>query len=363
MEVEGYVEKIIYHSEESGYTVFTLVHGGREWSLTGVLPEVSEGEYICAQGEVTQHPLYGEQIKVTSFSLTIPSTAAGIQRYLASGAVKGIKASLAERIVKKFGEDTFRIMEEEPERLAEVKGISEKKAREIAVQMSEKRDGRSAMMFLQQYNISWNMAVKIYSKYKDQVYRVIQNNPYQLAEDIDGIGFKTADEIAGQVGILADSEFRIRSGILYTLQQAASYGHTYLPMERLKTEAANLLGVGEDQVEHYFMDLAVDRKITIRDIREEKAVYASQYNYLEGNCAQMLHDLNQSGGTLEREIEKKIRSIERREKMELDEMQRIAVKEAVNNGILIVTGGPGTGKSATRSAVKSTKQLPCAHAM
>ncbi len=351
LEVEGYIEKVIYRSEESGYTVLTLVHGSKEWSLTGIFPEVSEGEYILAQGEVTEHPMYGEQMKVTSFTFAIPSTAAGIQRYLASGAVKGIKASLAERIVKKFGDDTFRIMEEEPERLAEVKGISEKKAMDIAMQMSEKRDGRKAMMFLQEYGITWNMAVKIYAKYGEQVYAVMKNNPYQLADDIDGIGFKIADEIAVRTGIQADSEFRIRSGILYTLQQGAAQGHTYLPLEILKREAANLLEVAIEEIEKYFTDLIMDKKLMIREMEGVQVAYGSQYYYLELNVARMLHDLNVKGSVSEREIERKLRALEHSNDLELDEMQRNAVKEAVNNGLLIVTGGPGTGKTTTINAI------------
>ena len=352
MEVEGYIEKIIYRSEESGYTVLTLVHGGKEWSLTGIFPEVSEGEYISVQGETIEHPMYGEQMKVTGFTFSIPSTAVGIQRYLASGAIKGIKTSLAERIVKKFGDDTFRIMEEEPERLAEIKGISEKKAMDIAMQMSEKRDGRKAMMFLQEYGISWNMAMKIYGKYGDQVYAVMKNNPYQLADDIDGIGFKIADDIASRAGVQANSQFRIRSGILYTLQQAASQGHTYLPLEILQREAGNLLEVSAEEVEKYFADLVIDKKLIIREVESVQVAYGSQYYYLELNCARMLHDLNIKGDVPESEIEKKLRTLEYGNNLELDEMQRIAVKKAVNNGLLIVTGGPGTGKSATSSVVK-----------
>lgn len=351
LEVEGYIEKIIYRSEESGYTVLTLVHDSKEWSLTGVFPELSEGEYILAQGEMMEHPMYGEQIRVSSFTFAIPSTATGIQRYLASGAIKGIKASLAERIVKKFGDDTFRIMEEEPERLAEIKGISEKKAMDIAMQMSEKRDGRKAMMFLQEYGISWNMAVKIYTKYGEQVYAVMKNNPYQLADDIDGIGFKIADEIAFRTGIKADSEFRIRSGILYTLQQAAVQGHTYLPLEILQREAGNLLEVPTEEIEKHFTDLVIDRKLMIREINGVQAAYDSQYYYLELNVARMLHDLNIKGSVPEREIERKLCGLEHSNKLELDEMQRIAVKEAVNNGLLLITGGPGTGKTTTINTI------------
>lgn len=351
MEVEGYIEKVIYRSEESGYTVLTLIHGNKEWSLTGVFPELSEGEYILAQGEMTEHPMYGEQMKVTSFTFAIPSTASGIQRYLASGAIKGIKTSLAERIVKKFGDDTFRIMEEEPERLSEVKGISEKKAMDIAMQISEKRDGRKAMMFLQGFGITWNLAVKIYAKYGEQVYTVMKTNPYQLADDIDGIGFKIADEIAVRSGIQTDSEFRIRSGILYTLQQAASQGHTYLPLGILQRESANLLEISAEGMESYLTDLVIDKKLIIREVEGIQIAYGSQYYYLELNTARMLHDLNVKGNVSEKEIEKKLRSLEKSNNLELDEMQRNAVKEAVNNGLLIVTGGPGTGKTTTINTI------------
>ena len=226
---EGYVERILFHNEENGYTVLVLNNREEEITLTGTFFTVSEGEYIQAEGEMTEHPVYGEQMRVSSYEFTAPSDAASTERYLASGVVKGIGPAMAARIVKTFGDDTFRIMEEEPERLTEVKGISERKALEIAAQISEKRDMRQALLFLQQYGISLNLAAKIYHRYGTELYRMIRENPYRMADEVEGVGFRIADSIAEKAGIRVDSDYRIRSGILYTLQQAIGQGHTCLP--------------------------------------------------------------------------------------------------------------------------------------
>lgn len=356
-EVEGYIEKIIYRSEESGYTVLSLLNGGKESCLVGVLPTVSEGEYVTASGEVIVHPMYGEQIRVAEFAFSVPSDVVGIERYLGSGAIKGLGSALAKRIVKAFKEDTFRVMEEEPERLAEIKGISERKAMEIAGQVIDKREGRKAMLFLQKYGISWNMGMKIYDRYGSGLYRIITENPYQLADDITGIGFKVADEIASKAGIVADSEFRIRSGILYTLQQAIGQGHTYLPMPILLREASNLLQVDTEQVEKYLTDLVMDRRLVIKNYPGEmdgeviRAVYLSYYYYMELNTAKMLHDLDIRAAVNETEVERTIENIEAEGEIVLDEIQKEAVRAAVEHGLMILTGGPGTGKTTTINAI------------
>ena len=358
-EVEGYIERIIYRSEDTGYTVLSLLNGGKESCLVGVLPLVSEGEYVTASGEVVVHPVYGEQIRVQEFAFSVPSDKAGMELYLGSGAIKGIGPALAKRIIKKFGEDTFRIMEEEPERLAEIKGISERRALEVASQMLEKREGRKAMLFLQKYGITWNMGMKIYNQYGNELYRIIQENPYRLADDITGIGFKIADEIASKAGIVADSEFRIRSGILYTLQQAVGQGHTYLPVEILIREAANLLQVEGEQVEKYMMDLTIDRKLLIRNLKTKegeaetvlKAAYLSYYYYLELNTARMLCDLDIRAVADREEIARTLENIEADTGIALDEIQREAVRTAVEQGLMILTGGPGTGKTTTINAI------------
>ncbi len=356
-EVEGYIEKIIYRSEDTGYTVLSLLNGGKESCLVGVLPVVSEGEYVTAAGEVIMHPVYGEQIRVAEFAFSVPSDCAGIERYLGSGAIKGMGPALAKRIVKKFGEDSFRIMEEEPERLAEIKGISERKAMEIAGQVIEKREGRKAMLFLQKYGISWNMGMKIYDRYGSGLYQIITENPYQLADDITGIGFRVADEIASKVGIVADSEFRIRSGILYTLQQAIGQGYTYLPMPVLLREASNLLQVEGERVEKYLTDLVMDRKLVIKNYPGEtegeviRAVYLSYYYYMELNTAKMLHDLDIRADVNGAEVESTIERIEAEGEISLDEIQKEAVRAAVGHGLMILTGGPGTGKTTTINAI------------
>ena len=197
--MEGYVEHIIFRNGENGYTVFELVSGEEEITCTGIFGYINEGDFLSLQGKLVEHPMYGTQLQVTSYELRPPEDVVAIQRYLGSGAIKGIGEAMAARIVKKFGADTFRIMEEEPERLAEIKGISERKAREIAIQVEDKKELRQAMIFLTQYGISNSLAVKIYTKYGSQMYNVMQENPYQLAEDISGVGFKIADEIAARI--------------------------------------------------------------------------------------------------------------------------------------------------------------------
>lgn len=349
--VEGYVEKIVFRNEENGYSVLSVVEGKKEYCLVGTFLNISEGEYLKAEGDLTEHPMYGEQIRVKSYEFVAPKDAASIKRYLASGTIKGIGTAMAERIVDKFGDDTFRIIEEEPERLSEIKGISEKKAREIAVQITEKKDGRKAMIFLQQYGISMNLAAKIYQQYGQDVYGIIKHNPYRMADDISGVGFKIADEIAKKVGILADSTFRIKSGVLYTLLQAVSQGHTYLPLGQLLQHTQQLLEVKADYIEKFITDLVIDKKLVLKKLGEEHIVFASKYYYMELNTAKMLHDLNIRDNIPEEQIEKKIQAIETKNNISLDEMQRMAVKEAVNSGLMIITGGPGTGKTTTINTI------------
>ncbi len=351
----GYVEHIIYRNTDNGYTVLNLVSGEDEITCVGIFSAIAEGENIEATGEYTEHPTYGVQFKVESFDEKAPEDKEAIERYLGSGAIKGIGLALAARIVRRFQEDTFRIIEEEPERLAEIKGISERKAMEIASQVNEKRDLRQAMIFLQQYGIKMNLAVKVYQAYGQDVYGIIKENPYRLADDIEGVGFRTADEIAARVGIRMDSDFRIRSGILYALLQATGEGHTYLPERELTERAARLLEVSPEQIEKQYMDLAIERKIILKqpggadDMQAQ--VYAASFYYMEANTAVMLKQLNVSYDVPEIELEQRIRSIEKQTGMVLDEHQAAAVREAVRNGLLVITGGPGTGKTTTINTI------------
>ena len=342
--VNGYVEKIKFRNEENGYSILSVNSDGEEYVLVGTFPYISEGE---ASGRSVEHPVYGDQIQVETYELKAPEDSASMERYLGSGAVKGVGTALAARIVRRFKADTFRIIEEEPERLAEVKGISEKMAMSISDQMEAKKDLRQAMMFLQEYGISMNLALKIYNEYGPRLYGIIRENPYKLADDIQGVGFKMADEIAQRVGIFTDSDFRIRSGIFYTLLQSMANGHTYLPREELFAGAAELLHVDPEIMEKHLVDLQMEKKIVVKG----QEIYAAQYYYMELNAARMLHDLNLRGSEPEGEIRKKLERICAEEQIEPDELQIQAVIEAVNSGLLIITGGPGTGKTTTINTI------------
>lgn len=345
--VTGYVQHIVYRNDDNGYTVMHVMADEDEITCVGVFHMISEGECVEMEGEYTIHPSYGIQLKVSSYRVKAPEDAVSMERYLGSGAIRGIGAALAARIVRRFGEDTFRVIEEEPERLAEVKGISERKAREISDQMEEKKELRQAMMFLQNYGIFLTLAVKIYQTYGIDTYRVIQENPYKLADDVDGVGFKIADEIARRIGIHTDSDFRVRSGILYVLLQASQEGHTYLPEEILTERACALLGVDAPTVEKQYMDMAIDQKLILKRTEDRTQIYAASYYYMEANVAAMLRELNVRYDVSETGMESQISRLESLSEIELDELQRVAVKEAVRNGLLVITGGPGTGKTTT----------------
>lgn len=349
--VTGYVEKIKYRNDENGYSVLSVTDGKEDYVLVGTFPYITEGERIEATGRMVEHSIYGEQLAVESYEIKAPEDTLAIERYLGSGAVKGIGAALAKRIVKKFKADTFRIMEEEPERLAEIKGISERMAMDISAQIEEKRDMRQAMLFLQQYGISMNLAVKIYQQYGQKMYSIIQENPYQLADDIQGIGFKIADEIASRVGIFTDSDYRIKSGLFYALLQAVGNGHTYLPEEELFRYASELLKVEPEFMEKHLVDLQMEKKLVVKEKDEKRIIYPAQFYYMELNTARMLHDLNIRDTVPEEKIKKRISDILAGGQIELDSLQEQAVIEAVNNGLLIITGGPGTGKTTTINTI------------
>ncbi len=359
--IKAYIENIIYYNEDNYYAVLEASAGSSLITLVGHFPYISAGESIEAEGEYTSHPVYGEQFSVSSFQVTAPEGADAIERYLAGGAIRGIGPALAKRIVKKFKADTFRIIEEEPERLAEVKGISEHMAMLISEQAQLKRGMREAVMYMQQFGIGSGLANRIYEKYGPALYAILNSNPYRLAEDMDGIGFRTADRIAIRMGIEADSEFRIRCGLLYVLTLAALDGHTWLPKEMLKKRTEELLDLGIPDLDRFLMDLQIDGRIIILEQRQdltedtgrrapenvETQVYLAAYYYTERNIADRLYSLAVRGESDAAFVDKRIKKIEKETGIELDDMQREAVRASVNNGLLILTGGPGTGKTTT----------------
>lgn len=348
--LEGFVDSIIFRNEDNFYTVIEIVAGGCDYRCVGIFQFINEGEYIELEGEEVINN-YGKQISVTRYETKLPTDEISMERYLGSGAIKGIGPSLAGKIISKFGKDTFEIIENEPERLASIKGISEKKAQEIASQIIEKKDMRKAMMFLQEYGISLNAAVKIYTKYGSRMYNILRENPYKLAEDVSGIGFKMADEIAEKAGIARDSEYRIKSAINYSLMSATANGHVYLPMEELYREVTGLLGMQINEFDQLLADMMIEKKIVIKNYEGNKIIYSTMYYYMEQNVASKLKELNVSYKTNEKDIAKCIAKIEKHTEIMLDKFQKDAVTEAAKNGLLVITGGPGTGKTTTINAI------------
>jgi len=283
-----------------------------------------------------------------------------VERYLGSGIIKGVGEALAKRIVKKFKMDSLRIIEEEPERLAEVKGISERKAREIAISYNEKKEMQDAIIFLTGYGISINLAVKIFNEYGQEMYKIIRSNPYKIAEDISGVGFKTADEIAERMGISSDSDFRIRAALLYTLLNASQLGHMYLPKQMLVAKTYSLLVDDnvpyneelENEIGSQIIELQMSGKAIVKELAGDvTAVYAAANYYIELNSARILSDIDLDFTSEDRPLDKMLAQIEEAEKITLEEKQKLAIKNAVNNGVAVITGGPGTGKTTTINAM------------
>lgn len=354
--IKGYVDHIIYQNKDNGYAVLSMNVDNEEEICVGIFRGVDNGENLEITGEYVEHPSYGFQFKASSFKVVEPDDLLSMERYLGSGAIKGVGEALAKRIVKRFGKDTFRIIEEEPERLVEVKGISERIAQQITDQMIEKREIREAFLFLQKYGITNTLAVKIYEKYGMGMYGILKENPYRLAEDIQGVGFRLADEIAEKIGIHTDSDYRIRSGILYTLLQASLEGHMFLPMRVLVRRSTDLLQVPEEAIRAQIQNLHMDHKVVVKKTTDEPEVYAFSYYYAELNCARMLRELNvlmesELLDSEEKRIETILQRILKEQGLELDELQKNAVLECVKHGIMILSGGPGTGKTTTINTI------------
>ncbi len=369
MEIKGYVEKIIYTNSENGHTIMEVSLSSEEVKrlqdenpdiasdiddeivCVGVLYLINPGGYVVFNGSFITHPTYGLQFKVSSYEESEPEDLDSIERYLGSGAIKGVGPALAGRIVRHFKMDTFRIIEEQPEELSSIKGISDRMAMEIADQIAEKRDMRKAMLFLGKLGISMNLAVKIYKEYGESIYPIIKENPYKLADDVEGVGFKIADDIARNSGVELNSPYRVKSGILFTLSQATANGHSFLPVQELTERAGNILGIEMDNIEDLLTDMIIEKKIVIKQFNNQNVVYGSSLYYTELSVARKLCELDIKYTVDQRDFGIRLSSIEHSEGIELDELQREAVRAAASNGLLVVTGGPGTGKTTTINSI------------
>ena len=349
--INGFVEKVVYRNTENGYTVVNISVEGDDVVCTGYFSDITEGDQIIAEGSFVEHKQYGIQFTVTSYEIKEPETSVAMEKYLGSGIIKGIGPALSAKIVKKFGDETFNIIEREPERLAEIKGITEKKAIEIGTQFEEKKEFRNAMIFLNQYGVSNALAMKIYKEYGIKVMKIVRENPYRLADDIAGVGFKTADEIALRMGFSPESAMRMKAGISFALSMAASNGHTYLLYEDLYEESKRLLGISEAEFENDIYELTIERKIVLKEVKGERRVYNNNLYYMELTVARKLLDLNAKSENNYKIMEAKVREVEAKTGIKLGDLQRKAVYEAVESGLVIITGGPGTGKTTTINAI------------
>lgn len=349
--INGFVEKVVYRNAENGYTVVNISVEGDDVVCTGYFSDITEGDQIIAEGSFVEHKQYGIQFTVASYEIKEPETSVAMEKYLGSGIIKGVGPALSAKIVKKFGDETFNIIEREPERLAEIKGITEKKAIEIGSQFEEKKEFRNAMIFLNQYGVSNALAMKIYKEYGIKVMKIVRENPYRLADDIAGVGFKTADEIALRMGFSPESSMRMKAGISFALSMAASNGHTYLLYEDLYEESKRLLGISEAEFENDIYELTIERKIVLKEVKGERRVYNNNLYYMELTVARKLLDLNAKSENNYKVMEAMVKEVEAKTGIKLGDLQRKAVYEAVESGLVIITGGPGTGKTTTINAI------------
>ena len=346
------VEEIVFRNDANGWTVasFRLDGSGRT-SAVGILPFLSAGEHVILDGELVEHRDYGEQIKVSSYEIARPETNSGVEKYLGSGLIKGVGPATAKLIVKHFGVDTLDVLESEPHRLTEIPGIGPKKAAMIAESFAMQNEMRATLIFLQGAGLTPAMAMKVYKAYGDQSEAVLRKNPYRLADEIDGVGFQTADHIARGMGFTPETPQRLMSGVRYVLSEAVNrMGHMYLPMEELLAQAVEVLGVGNDLVEHTVRSLLVSGELIEEAVEGDRAVYLPKLHQVEMETAQLLLRRRNvpSFVHIRRTVaEAEIAEYEAQEGVRLSEKQREAVVTAAAGGLAVITGGPGTGKTTS----------------
>ncbi len=352
IEVTGNVEEVIFHNEENGYTVAILETPDEIITIVGNIPLIREGERLKVGGKTVVHPTYGEQLKIETYELITPTTLSGIEKYLASGLIPGIGPKTAEKIVEKFGIDSLDVLQYAPERLKEIEGIGNKKLEKIVESFREQREMKEVMVFLQQYDITPALGVKIYKKYGSETIKKLRQNPYRLSEDIIGVGFKLADNIARSMGVDRLSDYRINAGIKFTLKEISREGHTYLPKDELILRATRLLGSDKELIEQSVMNLALKGQIQLENIGDHTAAYSMTNYYAETNVSKRIIQLSKGEKKdLELDVDKEIEELEEENEIELADKQKQAIKESVDNGLLIITGGPGTGKTTTINSI------------
>lgn len=352
MVIEGVIEEIKFRNESNGYTVGKLITSDGDITIVGYAAIINIDETVSLEGEIIYHKKYGEQFSFSSIHTVTPSTLKGIENYLSSGLIPNIGPKTAKKIVDKFGLDSLDIIQYNPERLREIEGIGEKKLKRIIEAYDEQRELRDIMVYLQQYDITVNHGIKIYKKYGSETIKVINENPYKLSEDIHGIGFKTADNIANKMGISINSPYRLEAGLKYVIMDFAGEGHCYVPKEELLAKASQLLNTEESLLEDSIRELALKNSFYILNTGEEINIYYTPYHIAENNVAKKIVELSRvEFDELNLDVDKEIMRFEKHNNIEFGNKQKLAIQESLENGFLIITGGPGTGKTTTINAI------------
>jgi exodeoxyribonuclease V alpha subunit len=352
--IEGIVEEIIFRNEINGYTVARLNTSDGSITIVGKSAFINLEEMVELEGDWVYHDRFGEQFSFTKIKTTAPSTLKGIENYLASGLIPHVGKKTAKKIVERFGLDSLDIIQYNPERLKEIPGIGDKKLEKISKAYEEHRELRDIMVYLQQYDISINNGIKIYKKYGKETIKVIGENPYKLSEDIHGIGFITADNMAKKMGISEDSPFRIEAGLKFSMINSAGEGHCYLPKEELIKKSEKILKVDREAIEEAIQNLALRKNFYLVTEGEETLIYYMPYHIAENNVARKIIDLSMvEFDQLDVNIDEEVEKIEAREDITFGKKQVLAIKESLDNGVVIITGGPGTGKTTTINAIIS----------
>lgn len=345
-EIQGTVDEILFQNSDNGYVVARVKSGNEKITIVGTIPYITEGQDLKLTGQWVIHPQFGQQLKVEACEEILPATLVGIERYLASGVITGIGPVTAKKIVEKFGEKTFDILENDISRLGEIEGIGEKKIGIIYESYYKQREVKSIMVFLQAYGVTPNQCMKIYKRFGVESISVVKDNPYVLTEEVAGIGFKTADKIARSLGVEINSPYRIQSGIRYLINEFCALGNTYMPMEKLLKEGIDILCVSKDDIEKNIIESTLEGKIKIENIEGEDCVFTLPYYYCELGVTKKI--LTLAFGQYEKldvDVEKEIEAFEKKYNISFAPSQREAIKGIVDYGVEIITGGPGTGKT------------------